>query len=272
VSLKNYFMKRQKKLTNEGLEGWIRRINSTLLLAGQVIWHLLQGRIHKRNTIDQMLMVGPGSLSLSLVTAVFVGMVFTIQVAREFIYFGASSAVGGVLSISLTRELAPVLTALVIAGRVGSAFAAEIGTMRVTEQIDALYILRSDPVDYLVTPRVIACMTMLPVLTLFSLITGLAGGILIADSLYNISPTLFIKSGRNFLQVWDIISAIIKSATFGALLAIIGCSWGLTTTGGAKGVGQSTTTAVVISTLAIFAANFFLDLILFRGTGQASIG
>jgi len=265
-------MRRKKKPNNNGLEVWVNRILIALLLAGQVVWHLLQGRIHKRNTIDQMWMVGPGSLSLALVTAAFVGMVFTIQVAREFIYFGAASAVGGVLSISLTRELAPVLTSLVIAGRVGSAFAAEIGTMRVTEQIDALYILRTDPVDYLVTPRVLACITMLPVLAIFSLLTGLAGGILIANSLYDISPTMFIKSGRNFLQVWDIICAVIKSATFGGLIAIVGCSWGLTTTGGAKGVGESTTTAVVISTLAIFAANFFLDLILFRGTGQASIG
>jgi len=264
-------MNQSKIAKNQGLENWTKRSLSALFLAGQILWHLLHGRIHKRNTLEQMWLVGPGSLGLTLVTAAFVGMVFTIQVAREFIYFGAGSTVGGVLSISLTRELAPVLTAMVIAGRVGSAFAAEIGTMRVTEQIDALYILKTDPVDYLVTPRLLACTLMLPILTILSLLTGLIGGIFIANSFYNISPSLFIKSSRNFLHVWDIISAMIKSGTFGALIAIIGCNWGLTTTGGAKGVGISTTTAVVMSTLAIFATNFFLDLLLFQGTGQANI-
>ena len=260
-----------KSQKNKGLLTWGKHSLDALFLAGQVFWHILQGRIHRRNTVDQMWSVGPGSLSLALVTAAFVGMVFTIQVAREFIYFGAGSAVGGVLSLSLTRELAPVLTSLVIAGRVGSAFAAEIGTMRVTEQIDALYVLKTDPIDYLVTPRFLACTFMLPILTILSLLTGLAGGILIADNFYSISPTVFLKSSRNFLQVWDIVTAIIKSGTFGALIAIIGCSWGMNTTGGAKGVGESTTTAVVMSTLAIFASNFFLNLLLFRGIGQANI-
>jgi phospholipid/cholesterol/gamma-HCH transport system permease protein len=195
-------------------------------------------------------------LTIALITAAFVGMVFTIQVAREFIFFGAGSFVGGVLSLALTRELAPVLTAVVVAGRVGSAFAAEIGTMRVTEQIDALYILKTDPIDYLVIPRVIACSLMLPLLTIISLVTGLLGGLFISDSLYGISYSLFLQSAQNFLETWDLISSMLKSLIFGILIAIIGCSWGLTTTGGAKGVGQSTTTAVVTSLLAIFVANF----------------
>jgi phospholipid/cholesterol/gamma-HCH transport system permease protein len=261
-------VKKNKKLE---LPSWTKLLLATILLAGQVLWRLLKGRIHKRNTIEQMWLVGPGSLSLSLVTAAFVGMVFTIQVAREFIYFGAVGAVGGVLSISLARELAPVLTSLVIAGRVGSAFAAEIGTMKVTEQIDALYVLKTDPVDYLVTPRFLACVLMLPLLTIMSLLVGLTSGVLIAKGFYNIEPVIFIRSSHNFLRVWDIISAAIKAGTFGGLIAIIGCSWGLLTTGGAKGVGQSTTSAVVVSTLAVFAADFLLDLLLFQGTGQANI-
>ena len=219
-----------------------------------------------------MAAVGPDSLGIALVTAAFVGMVFTIQVAREFLYFGAGQAVGGVLAIALTRELAPVLTAVVIAGRVGSAFAAEIGTMRVTEQIDALYILKTDPIDYLVIPRVLACSLMLPILTLFSLVTGLLGGMLIAENLYSISQVAFLDSVNNFVQVWDLCTALIKAAVFGAIVAIIGCSWGLTTTGGAKGVGQSTTTAVVTALLAIFIANFFLSWIMFQGTGNALVG
>jgi phospholipid/cholesterol/gamma-HCH transport system permease protein len=251
---------------------WLERLLAALFLGGQVVVHLLNGKIHKRNTLEEMASVGPESLAISLITASFVGMVFTIQVAREFIYFGATTAVGGVLAISLTRELAPVLTAVVLAGRVGSAFAAEIGTMRVTEQIDALYILKTDPIDYLVTPRVIACCLMLPILTILSLITGMLGGLLIADSLYDIPFSVFLNSVQNFLKTWDLVSCMLKAVVFGALIAIIGCSWGLTTTGGAKGVGQSTTTAVVTSLMAIFIANFFLSWFMFQGTGSGVIG
>ncbi|OKH28844.1 MlaE family lipid ABC transporter permease subunit [Chroogloeocystis siderophila] len=255
--------------SNSSLGVWSQRLLAAILLCGQVIVHLLQGKIHRRNTLDQMAAVGPESLLIALVTAAFVGAVFTIQVAREFIQFGAGNAVGGVLALALTRELAPVLTAVVLAGRVGSAFAAEIGTMRVTEQIDALYMLRTDPIDYLVIPRVIACCVMLPALTLLSLVTGMIGGLLIVTNVYNLSQTTFLDSARNFLNVWDVCSAAIKAACFGILIAIIGCSWGLTTTGGAKGVGQSTTTAVVTALLAIFISNFLLTAIMFQGTGSA---
>lgn len=218
-----------------------------------------------------MAAVGPDSLFIALVTAVFVGAVFTIQVAREFINFGAGSTVGGVLAVALTRELSPVLTAVILAGRVGSAFAAEIGTMRVTEQIDALLMLKTDPIDYLVIPRVLACCLMLPILTLLSLVTGMFGGLIIAINIYNLSENVFLDSARNFLGIWDIASAMIKACCFGILIAIIGCSWGLTTTGGAKGVGQSTTTAVVTALLIIFISNFFLSWVMFQGTGSSSL-
>lgn len=247
---------------------WSRRLLAAVLLGGQVIVHLLTRKIHRRNTVEQMAAVGPESLLIALLTATFVGAVFTIQVAREFINLGAGTAVGGVLAISLTRELSPVLTAVILAGRVGSAFAAEIGTMKVTEQIDALYMLRTDPIDYLVIPRVVACCLMLPVLTILSLFTGMAGGMLIADWLYGISHHVFLNSARNFLSIWDLCSAPLKGLAFGALIAIIGSSWGLTTTGGAKGVGQSTTTAVVTSLLAIFISNFFLSWLMFQGPGS----
>ena len=248
---------------------WIKRLIAAVFLGGQVIVHLLQIKIHRRNTMEQMAVVGPDSLGIALLTASFVGMVFTIQVAREFISFGATTAVGGVLAIALARELAPVLTAVVVAGRVGSAFAAEIGTMRVTEQIDALYVLKTDPIDYLVIPRLLACCLMLPILTVLCLLTGLVGGLIVATSIYDLSQTIFIDSAREFLSIWDLASAMIKAMVFGGLIAIIGCNWGLTTTGGAKGVGQSTTTAVVTSLLAIFIVNFFLTWVLFQGTGSA---
>jgi len=254
------------------LNRWVQRLIAALFLGGQVVTHLSRGKIHRRNTIDQLAAVGPGSLLIALLTAATVGMVFTIQVAREFINFGASSAVGGVLAVALTRELTPVLTAIIVAGRVGSAFAAEIGTMVVTEQIDALQMLKTDPIDYLVIPRVLACCIMLPILSIVSLITGMTGGLMIADSFYNISNSVFLESARNFIDSWDLASAVIKSVVFGAIVAVIGASWGLTTTGGAKGVGQSTTTSVVTSLLMIFIANFFLSWIMFQGTGNAASG
>ena len=260
------------KTIDTKIQVWLERIASAFFLLGQVIVHILKGKINRQNTLEQMSIVGPDSLGIALITATFVGAVFTIQVAREFLNFGAVQAIGGVLALALSRELAPVLTAVVIAARVGSAFAAEIGTMKVTEQIDALYILKSDPIDYLVIPRVIACCLMLPILTMISLVMGTIGGIFVADAIYNISKTTFIESVQSFVQVWDLISATIKAIIFGALIAIIGCNWGLTTTGGAKGVGQSTTTAVVMALIAIFITNFFLSWLMFQGLGRQFLG
>ncbi|MBP5971414.1 MlaE family lipid ABC transporter permease subunit [Brasilonema sp. CT11] len=257
--------------SKSGLGVWTQRLLAAIFLAGQVIVHLLRGKINRRNTLEQMAAVGPDSLFIALVTAVFVGAVFTIQVAREFINFGAGNSVGGVLAVALTRELSPVLTAVVLAGRVGSAFAAEIATMRVTEQIDALLMLKTDPIDYLVIPRVLACCLMLPILTLLSLVTGMLGGLIIAINIYNLSENVFLDSARSLIGIWDIVSAMIKACCFGILIAVIGCSWGLTTTGGAKGVGQSTTTAVVTALLIIFISNFFLSWIMFQGSGSASL-
>ncbi|MDB9457605.1 MlaE family lipid ABC transporter permease subunit [Dolichospermum circinale CS-545/17] len=253
-------------MAKSSLESWSQRLLAAIFLGGQVLVHLLRGKIHRRNTLEQLAIVGPDSFFIALLTAIFVGAVFTIQVAREFINFGAGNLVGGVLAVALTRELTPVLTAVILAGRVGSAFAAEIGTMKVTEQIDALLMLKTDPIDYLVIPRLVACFIMLPILTLLSLVTGMSGGLLIATRIYNLSDTVFLDSARDFLDMWDIGKAMIKASCFGVLIAIIGCSWGLTTTGGAKGVGQSTTTAVVTALLVIFISNFFLSWMMFQGS------
>lgn len=243
---------------------WFFKLVQSVLLLGQIVSHLvLYRRFHWRNVKEQMAIVGTESLLITLITASFVGGVFTIQVAKEFINFGAQQAIGGVLAIALSRELSPVLTGVIIAGRVGSAFAAEIGTMRVTEQIDALYVLRTDPVDYLATPRLLACVLMMPILTILSLITGMTGGMLISQNLYGITQGMFLDSVRSFLQPWDLVSALLKASIFGGLIAVIGTNWGLTTTGGAKGVGESTTTAVVTCLLAIFVSNFILSWMFF---------
>ncbi|HEY9737414.1 MAG TPA: MlaE family lipid ABC transporter permease subunit [Trichocoleus sp.] len=254
---------------SSSLSQWSRRLLAAIFLMGQVVIHLISRPIHRRNTLDQMVAVGPASLLIALITAAFVGMVFTIQVTREFISFGAGQAVGGVLALTLARELGPVLTAVILAGRVGSAFAAEIGTMKVTEQIDALQILKTDPIDYLVIPRVVACALMLPLLNVLSFITGMTGGLLIATSLYSIPSSVFLDSAQSFLSTWDLISSMIKAFVFGVMIAVIGSNWGLTTTGGAKGVGQSTTTAVVTALLGIFIMNFFLSWLMFQGLGSS---
>jgi phospholipid/cholesterol/gamma-HCH transport system permease protein len=255
-----------------GIGNWIRRLVAALLLGGQTIVHLFQGRGHYRNTLEQMASVGPQSLLITIVTAIFVGAVFTIQVAREFLNFGAGSVVGGVLSLSLLRELAPVFTGVLLAGRIGSSFAAEIGTMRVTEQIDALLMLKTDPVDYLVLPRVVACCLMAPILTLVFAVTGTFGGLLVSIYFYDLGQVTFLNSVQAFLSPWDFNSAMIKSIVFGAIVAVIGSSWGLTTIGGAKGVGTSTTAAVVTSLLAIFICNFFLSGFMFQGLGETLTG
>jgi len=251
---------------------WFERPFSAVFLLGQVLIHLLRGELNHAITVEQMESVGPRSLPIVLITAISIGMVFTIQVSRELLQFGAVQTIGGVLALALSRELTPVLTAVVVAGRIGSAFEAEIGTMKVTEQIDALYILKTDPVNYLVTPRLVACCLMLPMLTMLSFLTGMISGMIIAENLYDISQSTFLNSAQNFLEVWDLISSGIKSIVFGTIIAIVGCNWGITTRGGAKDVGESTTTAVVVALILIFITNFFLSWVMFQGTGSKLIG
>jgi phospholipid/cholesterol/gamma-HCH transport system permease protein len=191
-------------------------------------------------------------------------MIFTIQTARELVRFGAVDTVGGAFALAFCRELAPILTASIIAGQVGSAFAAELGAMQVTEQIDALYMLRTDPVDYLVLPRVIACCLMMPVMMIFAVVTGMMGGAFAAMQFYQVVPETFLESVRSFLSPSDIFIVLLKGLIFGAIVAVNGCSWGLTTQGGAKEVGESATTAVVTTWVAIFIMDFILALLLFE--------
>lgn len=241
---------------------------SVLILAGQVTVKTLKGKIHWRNTLQQLERVGPKSVGVCLLTSAFVGMAFTIQFVREFTRLGLNRSVGGVLALAFSRELSPVVTAIVVAGRIGSAFAAELGTMQVSEQTDTLRVLGSDPVDYLVTPRVIATCIALPLLTLLCFTLGLASSALLADGVYGVSINIILDSAQRALRSWDIISAMIKSQVFGAIISIVSCAWGVTTLGGAKGVGESTTSAVVISLVGIFIADFALSCCFFQGAGD----
>ncbi|MGD2183540.1 MlaE family lipid ABC transporter permease subunit [Lusitaniella coriacea] len=242
---------------------WRIRFMAAIFLTGQVCLRTIRGKIYQRKAIEHMVTAGPGSLGPVLLITGLSGAIFTVQMGRYLQQFGALSALGGAFSEAFCRELAPILTASVIAGQVGSAFAAEIGAMRVTEQIDALHMLRTDPVNYLVVPRVVACCIMVPTLTMFALVVGLAAATLVSAQLYGLSPSVFLDSVRDFLTPADVMKTLFKGFIFGAIDALIGCSWGLTTQGGAKEVGQSATVAVVTSWVLIFVVDFFLSLVLY---------
>ncbi|HEX9689290.1 MAG TPA: ABC transporter permease [Thermoanaerobaculia bacterium] len=211
----------------------------------------------------QMVRVGVDSIPVVFLTTLFTGMVLALQTFNGFARFHAESLVGSVVALSLTRELAPVLTALMVTGRVGSAMAAELGTMRVTEQIDALTALGTEPVQYLVVPRVAASILMMPLLVILGDAIGIYGGYLVAVQLLGANPVTYIENSFRFLEVSDVTSGIVKAAVFGLIFSLVACVRGYFTEGGAEGVGRSTTRAVVSGSLAILFADFFLTKLLF---------
>ena len=237
-------------------------------LGGQVLLRVLRGRINRRHALEQMVSAGPGALGPVLLTNLFAGMIFTIQTARELDRFGALHALGGAFAMAFCRELAPILTAAILAGQVGTAFAAEIGCMKVTDQIDALKVLRTDPVDYLVVPRVVACCIMLPVLTILGLVVGIIAGAVVAQGFYQVPINQFLDSVRSLMVLEDLIAVLIKSVLFGSIVALAGCTWGLTTTC-SRSVGRSATSAVVTTWVSLFVVDFFLSLVLFQSSGPA---
>jgi phospholipid/cholesterol/gamma-HCH transport system permease protein len=238
-----------------------QRFGFTLLLIGQVWLHLIQGKTRWQKISEHSFKTGPASMIPVLLVNVMAGMIFTIQTARQLESLGALNSVGGAFAIAFCRELAPILTASVVAGQVGSAFAAEIGAMKVTEQIDALYTLRTDPIDYLVLPRVLACCVMVPILIVLGLVCGILGGIFAAAQFYQLPPLVFLDSVRNFLKTSDLVNLGFKGVLFGAAIGTIGCGWGMTTNGGVQQVGESATAAVVISGIAIFAIDLTISLL-----------
>ena len=247
-----------------------RKVIYNLELGGRIVLLLVETLCHFRHkpnirhVVYQMAHLGADSLPIVLLTILFTGMVMTLQTAQEFIKYGAQSSVGGVVAIAMGRELGPVLTGVVLAGRVGAAITAEIGSMKVTEQIDALRVMATNPIAYLVVPRLIACVFMLPVLVVFGDIIGTIGGYLVATLYAGIGSFTYLHSIKVFVVVNDVIGGLIKSMFFGAIIALIGCYKGLSTAQGAEGVGRATTGSVVTSMILIFISNYFLSLILYR--------
>ncbi|MFH0924464.1 MAG: ABC transporter permease [bacterium] len=211
----------------------------------------------------QMEKIGVDSIPVVVVTAMFTGMVLALQSYTGFKRFNAESLVGTVVALSMTRELGPVLTALIVTGRAGSAIAAEVGTMRVTEQIDALYTLAVNPIEYLVVPRFIASVFMLPTLTILADMIGIAGGYWVSVRLLKANPKIYKTMTWNLLQFKDIFSGLFKSLFFGMIIAMIGCYKGFYAEGGAEGVGKATTGSVVISSMLILISDYFLTSIFF---------
>jgi phospholipid/cholesterol/gamma-HCH transport system permease protein len=211
----------------------------------------------------QMVRVGVDSIPVVFLTTMFTGMVMALQTFTGFQRVHAENFVGSVVALAMLRELSPVLVALMVTGRVGSAMAAEIGTMRVTEQLDALEALATNPIHYLFVPRVIAGIVMLPLLTILGDALGIFGGYLVAVRLLGANPVLYEQNTFQFLEFQDFWSGLVKAAVFGLILTLTGCVRGYYTTGGAEGVGRSTTQAVVTASLLILLSDFFLTKLLF---------
>lgn len=232
-------------------------------LLGLTVRGLFRRPFDGKAIATQVVRVGVDGLPVVLLTSVFTGAVLALQTYTGFQRFHAEAYVGSVVALSMLRELAPVLTGLMVTGRSGSAMAAEIGSMRVTEQIDALVALATDPVQYLFVPRVLAGVIVLPMLVVLANAVGIAGGYLVAVRLLGANPVVYVNNTFQYLDLPDLWSGLVKAAVFGLLLALIGCQQGFDTKGGAEGVGRSTTAAVVLGSLAILVSDFFLTKVLF---------
>lgn len=243
--------------------GSLEKIGQVVLLTAETIKEL-RHMPRWRHVLEQMSHLGVDTLPIVALTLLFTGMVMTLQLAHEFIRYGAQSTIGGVITIAIGRELGPVLVGVVAAGRVGAAITAEISTMKVTEQIDALRVMATNPVNYLAVPRMLACMIMVPLLTVFGDVIGVAGGWGIAVWYADLSSFVYTNSIDIFVSSHDITGGLIKAAFFGAVIAVLGCYHGLHAPAGAEGVGKATTRSVVSSIIVIFVLNCFLSLILYR--------
>ena len=228
------------------------------VFALNAVRHCFLPPYYPRIMLAQMIEIGYFSLPVVGLTAVFAGMVLALQSYTGFARFSAEGAIANVVVLSITRELAPVLGGLMIAGRVGAAMAAEIGTMRVTEQIDALTTLSTNPIKYLVVPRLIAAVVMLPALIFVADIIGVFGGFLVSVYKLGFNPSLYLQNTYDFVQTLDIVSGLVKASVFGFLVALMGCYHGYHSKGGAQGVGAATTNSVVSASILILCFNYIL--------------
>ena len=237
-------------------------LGTTVVLAGRVLVWLVRPPYRLAQFIASMDFIGVQSLFIISLTGTFSGMVFALQTVYGFRRFGAEGMVGGVVALSLTREISPVFASLMVTSRAGSAMAAELGNMRVTEQIDAIATMGVSPVQYLIVPRVVASVLMLPCLCMLFTIVGMVGAYGVAVGWLGVDPGIFIDRVRNLVEPRDLYMGVIKSAVNGFLIALISCKQGFYASGGAKGVGIATTRAVVQSAVAILIANYVITMMM----------
>ncbi len=241
----------------------VEAFGSMGLLSGRALALTAAPPYRFRLLMESMHDVGVGSLFIVLLTGVFSGAVFSLQSVSAFRMFDAESMVGTTVALTLSRELGPVLTALMVAGRSGSSMATTLGTMRVTEQIDAMEVMAVNAVHYLVTPRIVATLLVTPVLTMLFTFIGMVGAYVVAVMLLGVDPGMFVGNLAGIVEPSDLVYGGIKAVVFGFCIASIGCFKGFYATGGAKGVGEATTGAVVLGSVSVLVVNYFLTAVMF---------
>jgi phospholipid/cholesterol/gamma-HCH transport system permease protein len=246
-----------------GIIGLLEALGGFAIFAGQTFRYVFTPPFDLRNLLHQMSEIGVKSIPVGVVSSFFVGMVMALQLGgpMEQQIQGISTFMGGGISLAMVRELAPVLTAVLLAGRVGSSIAAEVGTMKVTEQIDALSTLATNPIHYLAVPRFLAALFCIPMITVMAIVVGVFGGALISNISLDIPYNLYFDSARTLVRSRDLISGVGKTFFFGAEIALISCFSGFRARGGAEGVGQATIQAVVFSFMLIIVSDYFITYI-----------
>lgn len=247
--------------------GFLATSGRISVFTATALMHAVRPPFYPRIILKQMIEIGYFSLPVVGLTAVFAGMVLALQSFTGFSRFSAEGAVANVVVLSITRELGPVLAGLMVSGRIGASMAAEIGTMRVTEQVDALTTLSTNPFKYLVAPRLIAGIAMMPLLVLIADIIGILGGYLVGVFALGFNASNYLQNTYDFMEVFDVVSGLIKAAMFGFIITLMGCYHGYNSKGGAQGVGQATTNAVVSASILILCSDYILTQIFFAADG-----
>lgn len=254
-------MKKWFAYSGQGILAGVEHTGQAAILFGQTLQFALMARWKRKNMVEQMMNIGVGSLPVIIITAAFLGMVLALQSYYQLHRLGVEAGIGALVGVSMAREVGPVMTAILLTARVGASMAAELGTMKVTEQIDALQALATNPIQYLVVPRFLSCLILVPLLTVYTIFIGIAGGYLIGVKMMGINSAFYLSHTVSLLGAMNILTGLIKAVFFGMIIAIVSCYKGLTARGGAEGVGRATTGAVVTSCILILVGDFFLTLI-----------
>jgi phospholipid/cholesterol/gamma-HCH transport system permease protein len=241
--------------------GMIGHVGQITDMATGTVRAMFRRPFEGRAILAQLESLGVASLGIVTVTSVFIGMVMAVQFAFGLRKFGGMEYTGRVVGLSFARELAPTLTAVIVGGRIGAGMAAELGSMAVTEQLDAVRALGADPLKKLVLPRLVASVIVMPILAVFALVLGFSGAMFVTDYQFNIPASFFLRSALGTITMKDFLSGLFKTPFFGAIIALVGCHFGMTTRGGTAGVGDSTTRTVVVISITILIADFWLTKI-----------